>query len=205
MERTRKEDLTPDDFPPGEPVLKLKRGMWYRPNRREYMWYRPNNRGYTSSLIHAGLYDRAEALGDCFTSEGQNGNYDVFAIPLRMEVHNSEWRDRETVVVAMRRLNLFHDYLVTKEEIDRIPQRYRTKGYVDEGYWDARDIRNDLFSGELQAGGYPIIDEEGNEFCPEPAFSPEVEHRKSYYCGWADACRYFRKKLDEKLGLKENE
>lgn len=66
-------ELVPEDFPEGEPVLKMKHGLWYR----------DNNSGYTDCITKAGLYDREEALKYCFNEKGQNGRYDVLAVPVR--------------------------------------------------------------------------------------------------------------------------
>lgn len=65
--------LTPEDFPPGEPALKHKRGLWYR----------SNNRGYTDRIAEAGLYSREDIIQDCFEGS-KNGHCDVLGVPLRM-------------------------------------------------------------------------------------------------------------------------
>lgn len=83
MEQKPYKQLTPDDFPPGEPVLKWKNGSWYR----------PNNCGYTDRITEAGLYTREEAIKYCFeTRDGklyQNGSCNVYAVPIRMAVASS--------------------------------------------------------------------------------------------------------------------
>lgn len=66
-------DLKKKDFPEGEPVLKWKRGLWYR----------ANNCGYTDRVTEAGLYEREEALRYCFTGE-KNGSCEVLAVPVRV-------------------------------------------------------------------------------------------------------------------------
>lgn len=69
-------ELKPEDFPPGEPVLKMKRGLWYR----------DNNSGYSEDFSTAGLYDREEALQYCFDDNGKNGYCDVIAVPIRLAI-----------------------------------------------------------------------------------------------------------------------
>lgn len=65
-------DIRFEDLPEGEPVLKFKSGMWYR----------PNSYGYTNNPIEAGLYTKEEAA-HCFDKKGDNGNCGVYAIPIR--------------------------------------------------------------------------------------------------------------------------
>jgi hypothetical protein len=67
-------ELTPEDFPPGEPVLKQKRGLWYR----------DDNSGYTDRVTEAGLYEREAAIRYCFKADGKNGHCDVIAVPVRL-------------------------------------------------------------------------------------------------------------------------
>jgi hypothetical protein len=71
--------MTPDDFPEGEPALKQKGGLWYR----------PNNNGYTDRVTEAGLYTREEVIKDCFhEEEGKvtNGYCNVLGVPVRYDL-----------------------------------------------------------------------------------------------------------------------
>lgn len=100
-------ELKPDeiDFPLGEPVVKIKRGLFYR----------PNNSGYTDRLIEAGLYDREGALKYCFDENGKNGRYDVVAVPIRLAMKQANYcRDR----IAKQRVQL--DELEKYVEEDKI-------------------------------------------------------------------------------------
>lgn len=101
-------DLKPDeiDFPLGEPVVKQKKGLFYR----------PNNRGYTDRLIEAGLYEREEALKYCFDQNGKNGDCGVIAIPIRLAVKQSNY-SREKIANQRQQLNILEKY-VTEEKID---------------------------------------------------------------------------------------
>ena len=71
-------EITPDDFPPGEPGYKQKRGYFYR----------PNNAGYTSEISEAGLYSREEIIQCCFDNNGKNGLWDVLGIPIRQALRD---------------------------------------------------------------------------------------------------------------------
>lgn len=39
--------------------------------KRELFW-RPNGRGYTSSLLHAGIYEKDEVPAECWSASGYN-------------------------------------------------------------------------------------------------------------------------------------
>ena len=95
-----------EDFPPGEPVLKVKRGLWYR----------PDNCGYTDRVIEAGLYQREEALRYCFDGE-QNGKWDVCAVPIRMAIRQSYY-SRQMVNEQRERLNIIEQYLEQESNPD---------------------------------------------------------------------------------------
>ena len=102
-------DLKKKDFPKGEPVLKMKRGIWYR----------PENNGYTQSLLEAGLYRREEALEYCFDSKGKNGHCGVCAVPLR-EALKHNYYSHERIKRYKGRLDLLLKYVEKKEEYDTV-------------------------------------------------------------------------------------
>lgn len=96
------------DFPLGEPVLKQKRGLFYR----------PNNNGYTNELIEAGLYEREEAINYCFDQNGKNGYCDVLAIPIRVAIERNNYcRDR--IAKQRAQLDIIEKY-VTEDKIPTV-------------------------------------------------------------------------------------
>ena len=76
------QDVTLQDvlnLPEGEPILKWKQGMFYR----------PRNSGYTNHVMDAGFYTREECIKYCFDSDGNNGKSDVYAMPLSLAMEQN--------------------------------------------------------------------------------------------------------------------
>ena len=102
--------LKPEDFPEGEPVLKMKRSAWYRDNNRGYC--------YDFNLTEAGLYDRDEAIRYCFYEEAgefRNGHCDVIAVPIRQALENYYWT-KEAIDRKIERLKELRKWAPDKIE-----------------------------------------------------------------------------------------
>lgn len=67
-------ELKRSDLREGELYLKIKHGLYYR----------PNNSGYTSVILFAGWYTKDE-VSECFDENGKNGNYNIFCQKLEDE------------------------------------------------------------------------------------------------------------------------
>lgn len=89
-------ELKESDFPDGEPALKQKRGLWYR----------PHNGGYTSDVAEAGLYTREEVIQDCFHNN-RNGYCDVLAIPIRMVMSDYTIEELDTRIRQLAELKQY--------------------------------------------------------------------------------------------------
>lgn len=92
-------DLKRRDFPKNEPVLKMKRGLWYR----------PNDCGYTDNILEAGFYEREDGLDYCFDSNGKNGKYGVLAVPIREAIRNRGLK-REDLAEKIENIKRFYSY-----------------------------------------------------------------------------------------------
>ena len=103
-------DLKPEDFPMGEPVLKMKNGYWYR----------PDNNGYTDDIMKAGLYEREKALANCFHGKDrrENGNCEVLAVPIRLAI-KEHCMSRKRIQEYRERLDELEKY-VTDEILDYV-------------------------------------------------------------------------------------
>lgn len=93
-------ELRPEDFPPGEPVLKWKNGYWYR----------DNDCGYTDRVLEAGLYEQSKALPYCFYSRDangprlKNGSCGVFAVPIRMALAHYTVKDVQDKIIKLKHM-----------------------------------------------------------------------------------------------------
>lgn len=89
--------LTPADFPPGEPALLMKRGMWWR----------PDGAGYTGTLLEAGLYPREYAITHAFGRGDENGRGfpdTTIAVPIRIALLDHGGFTREELEAELDRM-----------------------------------------------------------------------------------------------------
>lgn len=93
-------DLKPQDFPENEPVLKMKRGLWYR----------PRNSGYTDDIMKAGFYEREDSIKYCFNDiKTKNGQNNVLAVPIRVALKH-HFMDKRRVKEYREKLDIIEKY-----------------------------------------------------------------------------------------------
>ena len=91
-------ELKPKDFPPGEPVLKMKRGSWYKKDNCGYC--------YDYDYARAGFYERDEAIRYCFDGD-KNGVCDVLAVPIRLAMQGYT---KQEIQEMIDNLKVFQQY-----------------------------------------------------------------------------------------------
>jgi hypothetical protein len=92
-------DLKKEDFPEGEPIFKMKRGL---------LW-RFNDCGYTHNPLEAQMYDHAEAMR-CFhgteINGGDHNDEKTFAVPIGLYLKRNEM-STEVILKQMQTLSIF--------------------------------------------------------------------------------------------------